>query len=76
MGRQIRRGWSLWRWTGRIVQPQNPPRTYIVVFGSVPDTLSQPICTAFVSVPSCNLVDADFLAIEAHVIAWLAKSGC
>lgn len=81
------------RWAGRIVQPQNLPRTYIdggllplardlvkarnmdglkAVFGSVPDTLSQLIRTAFVARPGCTLVDADFSAIEARVIAWLA----
>ena len=81
------------RWAGRIVQPQNLPRTYIdgellplarnlvknrqrdalqLVFGSVPDTLSQLIRTAFVASPGHTLVDADFSAIEARVIAWLA----
>lgn len=81
------------RWAGRIVQPQNLPRTYIdgqmlplarelvkerrqdaleLVYGSVPDTLSQLIRTAFVAKPGCMLVDADFSAIEARVIAWLA----
>ena len=81
------------RWAGRIVQPQNLPRTYIdgellplarelvkdrrrdalqVVFGSVPDTLSQLIRTAFVASSGHTLVDADFSAIEARVIAWLA----
>lgn len=81
------------RWAGRIVQPQNLPRTYIktellllarelverrqmdglrVVFGSVPDTLSQLIRTALVAAPDCTLVDADFSSIEARVIAWLA----
>ena len=82
------------RWAGRIVQPQNLPRTYIdadmlplardmvkkrqkdglkVVFGSVPDALSQLIRTAFVSAPGHTLVDADFSAIEARMIAWLAR---
>ncbi len=81
------------RWAGRIVQPQNLPRTYIdgdllplarelveqqqrdglqAVFGSVPDTLSQLIRTALVASPGHTLVDADFSAIEARVIAWLA----
>lgn len=81
------------RWAGRIVQPQNLPRTYIdsellplarelvknqqrdalqLVFGSVPDTLSQLIRTAFVASSGHTLVDADFSAIEARVIAWLA----
>lgn len=81
------------RWAGRIVQPQNLPRTYIdgkllpmvrelvkqrqkdgvaAIFGSVPDTLSQLIRTAFTAAPGHLLVDADFSAIEARVIAWLA----
>lgn len=81
------------RWAGRIVQPQNLPRTYIksellplarelveerqmdalkVVFGSVPDTLSQLIRTTLVAAPGYTLVDADFSSIEARVIAWLA----
>lgn len=41
-------------------------------YGSVPDTLSQLIRTALVAAPGCTLVDADFSAIEARVIAWLA----
>lgn len=81
------------RWAGRIVQPQNLPRTYISgdllpfardlvkernaealrwTFGSVPDTLSQLIRTAFVASPGHLLLDADFSAIEARMIAWLA----
>ena len=79
------------RWAGRIVQPQNLPRTYLeplglardlckgrqagalrFVYGSVPDTLSQLIRTAFVAEPGKLLVDADFSAIEARVLAWLA----
>jgi len=43
-----------------------------VVYGSVSDTLSQLIRTAFVSSPGHVLVDADFSAIEARVISWLA----
>ncbi|MBR1845772.1 MAG: hypothetical protein IJ792_04150, partial [Oscillospiraceae bacterium] len=81
------------RWAGRIVQPQNLPRTYIdgdllplarelvkrqdadglrLIFGSIPDTLSQLIRTALTASPGHTLVDADFSAIEARVIAWLA----
>ena len=82
------------RWAGRIVQPQNLPRTYISgdllpiardlikttnadalrwTFGSVPDTLSQLIRTAFIASPGHLLLDADFSAIEARMIAWLAN---
>lgn len=43
-----------------------------LVYGSVSDTLSQLIRTAFVSSPGNVLIDADFSAIEARVISWLA----
>lgn len=42
------------------------------MFGSVPDTLSQLIRTSFIAEPGNALVDADFSAIEARVISWLA----
>ena len=41
-------------------------------YPSVPDTLSQLIRTAFVPAPGHVFVDADFSAIEARVLAWLA----
>lgn len=44
-----------------------------VIYGSVPDTLSQLIRTAFVARDGHILIDADFSAIEARVISWLAK---
>ena len=43
-----------------------------VIYGSVPDTLSQLIRTAFVAPEGHVLIDADFSAIEARVISWLA----
>lgn len=43
-----------------------------IVYGSVPDTLSQLIRTAFVAPEGNVLIDADFSAIEARVISWLA----
>lgn len=43
-----------------------------VIYGNIPDTLSQLIRTAFVPSPGCVFVVADFSAIEARVIAWLA----
>ncbi len=43
-----------------------------LIYGNVPDTLSQLIRTAFVPSPGNLLVVADFSAIEARVIAWLA----
>jgi DNA polymerase len=42
------------------------------LFGSVFDTLSQLIRTAFVARPNHKLVISDFSAIEARVVAWLA----
>lgn len=82
------------RWAGRIIQPQNLPRTNLhgemldlardlvkarkvetlkLIYGSVPDTLSQLIRTALVPAPGNLFVDADFSAIEARVVAWLAR---
>lgn len=43
-----------------------------LVFGNVPDTLSQLIRTAFIAPHGKKLNIADFSAIEARVIAWLA----
>ena len=79
------------RWSGRLLQVQNLPRTYTkeielardlvkaadldalrVIYGSVHDTLSQLIRTALVASPGRVLVDADFSAIEARVISWVA----
>jgi DNA polymerase len=44
-----------------------------LVYGNVPDTLSQLIRTAFVPRGGCHFAVADFSAIEARVIAWLAQ---
>lgn len=43
-----------------------------LTYGSVPDTLSQLIRTAFIPSEGHKFVVADFSAIEARVIAWLA----
>lgn len=43
-----------------------------LLYGNVPDTLSQLIRTAFVPSEGNKFVVADFSAIEARVIAWLA----
>lgn len=43
-----------------------------MMYGSINDTLSQLIRTAFVAPPGNVLIDADFSAIEARVISWLA----
>lgn len=45
-----------------------------LLFGNVPDTLSQLIRTAFVAREGCRYIIVDFSAIEARVIAWMA--GC
>ena len=44
-----------------------------LIYGSPNDTLSQLIRTAFVASPGKVLIDADFSAIEARVISWLAN---
>lgn len=43
-----------------------------MLYDDVPDTLSQLIRTAFVPRPGMKFIVADFSAIEARVIAWLA----
>nr|DAD69023.1 MAG TPA: DNA polymerase I [Siphoviridae sp. ctFiA6] len=46
-----------------------------MVFGNVPDTLSQLIRTAFIPAQGNKFIVADFSAIEARVIAWLSGEG-
>ncbi len=43
-----------------------------MMYGNVPDTLSQLIRTAFIAKPDRTFLVCDFSAIEARVIAWLA----
>ena len=43
-----------------------------MLYEDVPDTLSQLIRTAFIPKEGCKFIVADFSAIEARVIAWLA----
>ena len=43
-----------------------------LLFGSVPNTLSELIRTAFIPRDGCRFLVADFSAIEARVLAWLA----
>lgn len=43
-----------------------------MMYGNVPDTLSQLIRTAFIAKPDHTFIVCDFSAIEARVIAWLA----
>lgn len=44
-----------------------------MLFGSVPNTLSELIRTAFIPKDGCRFIVADFSAIEARVLAWLAN---
>ena len=43
-----------------------------LLFGLVPNTLSELIRTAFIPRDGCRFIVADFSAIEARVLAWLA----
>ncbi|CDF06417.1 dNA polymerase [Firmicutes bacterium CAG:95] len=43
-----------------------------MIYGNIPDTLSQLIRTAFVPGEGCHFCVADFSAIEARVLAWMA----
>jgi len=43
-----------------------------MLYGSVPNTLSELIRTAFIPKDGCRFIVADFSAIEARVLAWLA----
>lgn len=43
-----------------------------MLYPSVPDTLSQLIRTAFIPSEGCRFIVADYSAIEARVLAWLA----
>ncbi|MFR5069174.1 MAG: DNA polymerase [Eubacteriales bacterium] len=44
-----------------------------MLYGNVPDTISQLIRTAFIPEDNHHFLVADFSAIEARVIAWLAQ---
>lgn len=46
--------------------------TLRMLYGSLPDTLSQLIRSALIASPGHVFLDADFSAIEARVVAWLA----
>jgi len=47
--------------------------TLELLYDSVPEVLSELIRTAFIPKDGCKFIVADFSAIEARVIAWLAK---
>lgn len=58
--------------TTRELIKQRDGESLCMLYGNVPDTLSQLIRTAFVPSEGNVFVDADFSAIEARVIAWLS----
>jgi DNA polymerase len=43
-----------------------------LLYGDVPDTLSQLVRTAFIPRKGCRFIVSDFSAIEARVLSWLA----
>lgn len=59
--------------TARMLVKQQNVEALRLIYGNVPDTLSQLIRTAFVPGEGCHFAVADFSAIEARVIAWLAQ---
>jgi DNA polymerase len=82
------------RWTGRGVQGQNLPATFMsvanlgharsfikngdfdtvdMIYGDVQSALSQLIRTAFIPSHGKKFIVADFSAIEARVLAWMAN---
>lgn len=58
--------------TARALVKQHNSAGMEMLYDSVSDTLSQLIRTAFIPSPGNVLLDADFSAIEARVIGWLA----
>lgn len=58
--------------TARALVKQHNSTGMEMLYDSVSDTLSQLIRTAFIPSPGNVLLDADFSAIEARVIGWLA----
>lgn len=59
--------------TARTLVRQQKAEALQLIYGNVPDTLSQLIRTAFIPGEGCHFAVADFSAIEARVIAWLAQ---
>lgn len=58
--------------TARRLVKTGRPEAVKAVYGDVPDLLSQLIRTAFIPGEGCRFIVADFSAIEARVLAWLA----
>lgn len=58
--------------TARALLRDGDSQTLELLYDPLPDTLSQLIRTAFIPTQGCRFIVADFSAIEARVIAWLA----
>lgn len=58
--------------TARILVKSRQLDAVKAIYGDVPDLLSQLIRTAFIPGEGCRFIVADFSAIEARVLAWLA----
>lgn len=56
----------------REIVKRGDTETVEMLYGSVPNTLSELIRTAFIPKSGCRFIVADFSAIEARVLAWLA----
>lgn len=60
-------------WRARQIVKDNDGDLLQLIYGNVPNTLSELIRTAFIAPPGKTLGIADFSAIEARVISWLAN---
>lgn len=58
--------------TARDLVKKGQTETIKIIYGNVPDTLSQLIRTAFIPGEESKFLVADFSAIEARVLSWLA----
>ena len=56
----------------RVIVKNGDEEMLDALYGSVPSTLSELIRTAFIPKDGCRFIVADFSAIEARVLAWLA----
>lgn len=56
----------------REIVKRGDTETVEMLYGNVPNTLSELIRTAFIPKEGCRFIVADFSAIEARVLAWLA----
>lgn len=81
-------GASTGRWAGRLIQLHNLPQTHLqdldiarrsvltesacLLYENISEVLSQLVRTSFTALKNDNLAIADFSAIEARVLSWLA----